>query len=162
MKKIIQVFSLLLVVLVLGGCNYKIVKDPEYVKVGMLSDRMDSEIRLIGDLVKSGEKIAVYEHNLYETLNGENLYDKNGGWLLKQEYYCSKNISSQVETISKKTGITQYKGNYNLVSLEEFKKYLLQNNANCVQVLGLEHSGVTTKVLSLGFEADDMAIWKSR
>jgi hypothetical protein len=162
MKKLFTFFSLLLAVLVLGGCNYKIVKNPTYIKVGMLSDRMDSEIRLIGDLVKPGEKIAVFEHNLYETANGESLYEKNGGFLLKQEYYCSKNISSQVEEISKKTGVFYYKGDYNLISLEDFKKYLLQNNANCVEVLDLERSGDTKKVLSWGLEADDMAIWKSR
>ncbi len=161
MKKIIPVLTLGFIILFLGGCSYKIVKNPSYVKIGMLSDRMDSEIRLIGDLVKPGEKIAMYEHNLTGA-EGESLYDKNGGWLLKQEYYCSKNISNKVEEISKKTGVAYYKGNLNLVSLEDFKSYLSQNNANCVQVLDLQRSGETKKVLSWGLEADDMAIWKNR
>lgn len=133
-----------------------------YEKVALLSDRMDSEIRLIGDLVKPGEKIALYDYNLDETANGISLYEKNGGWLLKQEYYCSKNISSQVENISKKTGVTYYKGDFDLVSLDDFKNYLSQNNANCIQVLDLERSGKTKKVLAYGLEADGMVIWKNR
>jgi len=142
--------------------NTEQVTNSKYVKVAMLSDRMDSEIRLIGNLVKPGEKIALYDYNLDETANGVSLYEKNGGWLLKQEYYCSKNISSQVENVSKKTGVTYYKGDFDLVSLEDFKNYLSQNNANCIQVLNLERSGETKKVLAYGLEADGMIIWKNR
>mgnify|MGYP001594391235 FL=1 len=136
---------------------------PKYTKVGMLSDRMNSEIGLIGNLVTPEEKIAMYEHNLYESYNGSSLYDKNGGWLLKQEYYCAKNVSTHVEEISTKTGVNYYKGNTGLVSLEDFKKYLTQNNAGCIQVLDLdsvEHFGNVKKALSWGLEADDMAVWQ--
>ncbi|HEV7702293.1 MAG TPA: hypothetical protein VGO63_02535 [Candidatus Paceibacterota bacterium] len=136
---------------------------PKYTKVGMLSDRMNSEIRLIGSLVTPEEKIAMYEHNLYESNNGSSLYDKNGGWLLKQEYYCSKNVSTHIEEISAKTGVNYYKGNTGLVSLDDFKKYLIQNNAGCVEVLDLDsvvHFGNVKKALSWGLEADDMAVWQ--
>jgi len=136
---------------------------PKYTNVGMLSDRMDSEIRLIGSLVKPEEKIAVYEHNLYGEYNGEKFYDGNGGWLVKQEYYCSKNVSEQVEKIATKTGVNYYKGNTSLVSLADFKNYLAQNKAECVQVLDLdsvEHFGSVKKALSWGFEPDRMAVWQ--
>lgn len=130
---------------------------PKYVKVGMLSDRVDNQIRLIGSLVQPEEIIGVYESNVY----GSD-YSHNGGWLLLQEYYCSKNVSSKVEEISAKTGVNSYKGNLDLVSLSEFKNYLAQNNAICVQVLDLDNVqryGNVKKVLSYGFEADDMAVW---
>lgn len=136
---------------------------PKYTNVGMLSDRMDSEIRLIGSLVKPEEKIAVYEHNLYGEYNGKTFYDGNGGWLVKQEYYCSKNVSNQVEKITAKTGVNYYKGNTGLVSLADFKSYLSQNKAECVQVLDLdsvEHFGNVKKALSWGFEPDGMAVWQ--
>ncbi|RIL00474.1 hypothetical protein DCC77_02820 [Candidatus Uhrbacteria bacterium] len=124
---------------------------------------MDDKIRLIGDLVKPDEKVAVYEHNLYGTYNGKSFYSGNGDWLLEQEYYCAKNISDKVEEISAKTGVNYYKGNLNLVQLNEFKKYLSQNKAQCVQVLELdsfERYGNVKKALSWGLEADDMAVWK--
>jgi len=130
---------------------------PKYTKVGILSDRVDAEIRLIGNLVQPGERIGVYEGNVYG-----NSYNQNGGWLLRQEYYCSKNISSKVEEISAKTEINYYKGNLDLVSLSDFKNYLAQNSALCVQVLGLdnpERYGNVKKALSWGLEADDMAVW---
>lgn len=131
---------------------------PKYTKVGMLSDRTDNQIRLIGSLVQSEEKIGVYEGNVYGTD-----YSHNGGWLLLQEYYCSKDVASKVEEISAKTGINSYKGNLDLVSQSEFKNYLSQNNAICVQVLDLDNAqryGSVKKALSYGFEADDMAVWQ--
>ena len=131
---------------------------PKYTKVGMLSDRTDNQIRLIGSLVQSEEKIGVYEGNVYGTD-----YSHNGGWLLLQEYYCSKNVASKVEEISAKTGVSIYKGNLDLVSLSDFKSYLSQNNAICVQVLDLDNQqryGNAKKGLSYGFEADDMAVWQ--
>lgn len=131
---------------------------PKYVKVGMLSDRVDNQIRLIGSLVKSEERIGVYENNVYGSY-----YSHNGGWLLLQEYYCSKNASSKVEEISAKTGVNSYKGNLDLVSLGDFKNYLSQNNAICVQVLDLDNVqryGNVKKALSYGFEADDMNVWQ--
>ena len=136
---------------------------PKYTKVEMLSDRMDLEIRLIGSLVKPEEKIAVYEHNLYGEYNGEKLYDGNGGWLVKQEYYCSKNVSDQVEKIAAKTGVNFYKGNTGLVSLADFRNYLSQNKAECVRVLDLdsvEHFGNVKKALSWVFYPDGMAVWQ--
>ncbi|MDP3769875.1 MAG: hypothetical protein Q8R40_02985 [bacterium] len=131
---------------------------PKYAKVGMLSDRVDNQIHLIGSLVQPEERIGVYEGNVH----GSD-YSHNGGWLLLQEYYCSKDISSKVEEISSKTGVNSYKGNLDLVSLSEFKNYLVQNNAICVQVLGLDNPqryGNVKKVLSYGLEADDMAVWQ--
>ena len=131
---------------------------PKYAKVGMLSDRVDNQIRLIGSLVQSEERVGVYEGNVY----GSD-YSHNGGWLLLQEYYCSKDVSNKVEEISTKTGVNYYKGNLDLVSLNEFKNYLAQNNAICVQVLDLDNVqryGNVKKALSYGFEADDMAIWQ--
>ena len=136
---------------------------PKYTKVGMLSDRMNSEIRLIGSLVKPEEKIAVFEHNLYGKYNGKKLYDGNGGWLVKQEYYCSKNVSEQVEKITARTGVNYYKDNTGLVSLTDFKSYLAQNKAECVQILDLdsvEHFGNVKKALSWGFEPGGMAVWQ--
>lgn len=131
---------------------------PKYAKVGMLSDRLDDQIRLIGSLVKPEERIGVYEGNVY----GSD-YSHNGGWLLLQEYYCSKNVANKVEEIGAKTGVSFYKGNLDLVSLGDFKNYLSQNNAICVQVLDLDNVqryGNVKKALSYGFEADDMAVWQ--
>lgn len=131
---------------------------PKYSKVGTLSERVDNQIRLIGSLVQSEEKIGVYEGNVYGTD-----YSHNGGWLLLQEYYCSKDVANKVEEISAKTGVNSYKGNLDLVSQSEFKNYLSQNNAICVQVLDLDNAqryGNVKKALSYGFEADDMAVWQ--
>lgn len=131
---------------------------PRYSKVGMLSDRLDDQIHLIGNLVQPEEKIGVYEGNIY----GSN-YSHNGDWLLQQEYYCSKNVASKVDEVSAKTGINFYKGNLDLVSSDDFKKYLSQNNAICIQVLNLtnpQRYGSVQKALSWGFEADNMAIWQ--
>lgn len=138
---------------------------PKYTKIGMLSDRMDSEIRLIGSLVKPEEKIAVYEHNLYGTYEGKSFYDGNGGWLVKQEYYCSKSISDHLEEITAKTGASYYKGADGWNSLNDYKNYLVKNNATCVFVKNLDHpeyfdGARVSKVLSWGFEADGMAIWQ--
>lgn len=136
---------------------------PKYSSVGMLSDRMDDNTRLIGNLVKSDEKIAVREHNLYGSYQGKTSYSGNGGWLLEQEYYCAKNISGKIEEISARTGVAYYKGDVNLVQLSEFKKYLSQKNAHCVHVLeidSVERYGNVKKALSWGLEANDMSIWR--
>ncbi len=136
---------------------------PKYRKVGMLSDRMTSKVQLIGNLVKPNEKIAVYEHNLYGSYLGKDFYDGNGGWLLKQEYYCAKNISDHVEEISEITGVKNYKGNSELVSLDEFKSYLAKQNADCIENLKLDEInflGNIRNTLSWGLEADDMAVWQ--
>ncbi len=135
---------------------------PKYNRVGSLASRMDSKIRLIGTLVRSEEKIAVYEHNLYGSYNGKSFYEGNGGWLLEQEYYCSTNITNQVDEVVAKTGISYFKGNLDLVSLEEFKVYLAQNKANCIQILDLNSKGRygdVKKALSWGLEADDMDVF---
>lgn len=131
---------------------------PKYAKVDILSRRVDSQTRLISSLVKPEERIGAYEGSVY----GSD-YGHNGGWLLLQEYYCSKNVSSKIEEISAKTGINSYKGNLDLVSLNDFKNYLAQNNAICVQVLHLDNAqryGNVDKVLAYGFEVDDMAVWQ--
>jgi hypothetical protein len=135
---------------------------PKYAKVGMLSDRMDSEIRLIGSLVKPEEKISVYEHGLYGEYNGKTFYDRNGGWLVDQEYYCSKNISDQVEKVLEKTNIDNFCGNTCFVSKENFKEYLKQNKANCISVNNYNplDTNETRKKLMWGLEADEMAIWQ--
>ena len=135
---------------------------PKYSKVGMLSDRMDSEIRLIGSLVKPEEKIAVYEHNLYGEYNGKTFYDGNGGWLVKQEYYCSKNVSDQVEKIVAKTGVNYYSGTTGLDSLANFKSYLAQNKATCVSVNSYNplDNTETREKLMWGYEPDGMAVWQ--
>lgn len=130
---------------------------PRYTKVELLSDRVDNAVRLIGDLIKSEERIGVHEPNVYGSL-----YSQNGGWLLRQEYYCSKNISSKVEEISARTGVNFYKGNLDLVSLSEFKSYLVQNDAMCISVSDLDNPelyGRAQKALSWGLFANDMAIW---
>lgn len=129
-----------------------------YSKVETLSDRLDEQVRLISSLVQPEEKIAVYEHNLYG-----DYYGVSGGWLLSQEYYCTKNISNKVAEISAKTGINHYKGNLDLVSFDDFVNYLSQNNATCVQVLDLDNPhkyGDVKKALSYGLEANNMAIWE--
>jgi hypothetical protein len=135
---------------------------PRYTKVGMLSDRMDSEVRLIGDLIEPGEKIAVYEDNLYGAYNGKKLYDGNGGWLLKQEYYCSRNVSDQVEKIATETGSAYFCGNMCFVSGEDFKTYLKQNKVSCISVNNYNpiDNSETRKKLMWGLEADNMAVWK--
>jgi hypothetical protein len=136
---------------------------PKYKKVGMLSDRMTSNVQLIGNLVKPNEKIAVYEHNLYGSYLGKNFYDGNGGWLLKQEYYCAKDISSHTEEISKITGVNNYKGNSKLVSLSEFKSYLVKQGADCIENLKLDpinFLGNIRNTLTWGLEADEMAVWQ--
>ncbi|MDD2495079.1 MAG: hypothetical protein PHE29_07805 [Tissierellia bacterium] len=124
---------------------------------------MDTEPHLIGDLVEPGEKIAIYEDNLYGAYQGKPFYDGNGGWLLEQEYYCSRDISSQVEKISEKTGIYSYKGNTDLISVEDFKKYLTEQKAWCVEardVYSVEHLGNIKKALAWGLEADGMNVYK--
>jgi hypothetical protein len=140
-------------------------KIPRYTEVGMLSDRMNSELQLIGDLVKPGEKIAMYEHNLYGSYEGKSSYEGNGGWLLEQEFYCSNNISDQVDNIILKTGVKYYtpSGTY-LGSLEDFKNYLIKNKANCVDVRNLdsvERFGNIKKALGWGLEADGMKIYEA-
>lgn len=136
---------------------------PKYRKIGMLSSRMTDSVQLIGNLVRPNEKIAVYEHNLYGSYLGKNFYDGNGGWLLKQQYYCATNISNHIEEISQITGVKNYKGNSELVSLDEFKAYLVDQDANCVENLRLEpvnFLGNIQNTLTWGLEADDMAVWQ--
>ena len=135
---------------------------PKYSKVGMLSDRMSDQVRLIGDLVKFNEKIAVYEHNLYGSYNGGSLYDKNGGWLVQQEYYCSKDISKHLTDVVAKTGVNYFSNSINFVQFSEFDKYLSQNNANCISVNNYNplDNLETRKKLMWGLEADNMAVWQ--
>ena len=138
-------------------------KLPKYVKVGALSDRMTNDVQLISKLVSEDEKIANYEHNLYGSYLGKRHYDGNGGWLLRQNYFCAKNISTQVEVISQLTGVRYYKGNSSLINLDEFKDYLRIQKADCIQNLKLNpgsYFGDIENVLVWGLEADDMAIWR--
>jgi hypothetical protein len=151
---------------------------PKYARVEKLSDRMTNDVQLIGDLVKTNEKIAIYEHNLYGTNQGETIsdgegnsfyhgqsfYELRGGELLKQKYYCSSNISNQVERVSDIMGVYFYKGNQKVVTLSDFKSYLKQNNANCIMVWNMdseEYFGTKEKkALAWGLAADDMVVWK--
>lgn len=140
---------------------------PKYKKVDMLSDRMTNKVQLIGNLVESSEKIAVYEHNLYGSYLGDNFYDKNGGWLLEQQYYCANNISDHIEEISQITGVRNYKGNSELVSLDEFRLYLRRQADGCVERLKLnpvksfaDFSNPANYTLVWGLGADSMAVWQ--
>jgi hypothetical protein len=131
---------------------------PMYSNVGKLSDRLDYEIRIIGSLVGPEEKIAVNEHNIYASS-----YNQNGGWLLNQDYYCSKNIAAKVEEVGLMTGINFYKGNIDLITLKDFKDYLVMNGAECIGVLKLDNPqryGDIKKALSWGISADDMSVWQ--
>jgi hypothetical protein len=129
-----------------------------YSKTGMLSGRMDNQVRLISTLIRPDEKVATNEGGL-----SAGNYDRNGGWILKQQYYCSKDVASKVDEIAETTNVHIYKGNLDLITLDSFKRYLAQNNAICVQVLDLNNQwkyGDEQKALAYGFEADIMAIWQ--
>lgn len=154
---IFAISVLLICLFFLGG--YKVIF-PKYLRVGTLAERLTGEPTLIRDIVNKDERIAQNEHML-----NDDIYDKEGGALLTMEYYCSFNISSKVEAISEKTGVTYYKGNLELVSLEDFKHYLDTKYAICIEVLPLNNPqmyGDVKKALSWGLEADDMIIYKKR
>ena len=126
---------------------------PKYKKIDTFKNRLNEEARLIGEIVNNNEKIAQYEHNLYWNYKGENLYDKNGGWLVQQKYYCAKNISEHVQEVSKRFWIYTYQADYRkIVGLEEFKKYLNEMDAECISLEG-NHFG-------WWLFTDEMNIWK--
>lgn len=136
---------------------------PRYTKIALLVERMEEDPVLIKNLINPGEKIGRHENQLYGLSEGRRYYDAWGGWLIEQDYYCSKNISVRIEEIATKTSVYHYKGNIDLVSAEDFRKYLIEQKTNCVEVLDLNNAklyGNVKKALSLGLEADNMAIWK--
>lgn len=151
---------------------------PRYSKTDTLFNRMDTDVHIIGDLVYYDEKISGNENGLYGVNEGETIHDEDGnyfyhgqsfyslsgGTLVKQKYYCSKNISNQIEKVSEITGINYYKANLELVSLNDFKEYLIKNNATCVMVWnnldGLKNVGDAKKALTWGLEAEGMNIYK--
>lgn len=128
---------------------------PKYNSIGYLNDRMSSNLQLLPELIGSNEKVGVYENNLH----GDS-YEKNEGWLLRQpNIYCSDNIANNIENISGKTGVEVYKGNgpSEYISLEEFKNYLLKQNAKCVSVNVING----TKVISWEvFVGNDLKVWE--
>lgn len=129
-----------------------------YKNKGLLTDRMDTTLRPLNSLVQKNERIDVYENNV----RNDRWYQSNGGYLLKElEIYCAEDINNHIEEISKKTGISYFKGNggKELVSLEVFKNYLISNNASCVDIFYLQP--LESKVIGWGLEVGpDMKIWE--
>lgn len=127
---LVVVFFLCLAIITIGliCAIYKQNDLPKYKKLGILEDRIGSQVYLIKDLVKSKEKISDNEYYL------NNSYNKNGESLLNTQTYCSNNIPNHIEEISKTTGVYYYKGNTQLIDLDSFKNYLYENEAKCVEV----------------------------
>jgi hypothetical protein len=169
-RLLVVVFFLSLVIITIG-LIYDIYKQndlPKYKKIGILEDRIGSQVYLIKDLVKSKEKVSNNEYYL------NNSYDKNGESLLKTRTYCSNNIPNYIEEISKKTGVYYYKGNTQLIGLDSFKNYLYENEAKCVEVFTYTTGGFLGNVtgspeyetnpiktvLSWGIDYEDWGIYK--
>lgn len=146
-------FAFIWVLIMIFSENFNDNQYPKYKNIDTFENRLADDVKLINELVFSWEKIAQYEHNLYWSFEGENLYDKNGWWLLEQKYYCAKNVFNHLEDISKKTWISTFEGDYKeIVTLWQFRNYLEEMNADCVEVRGYN--------LGWGLFTDKMVIWK--
>lgn len=100
---------------------------PRYTKVCKFSDRVDSQLRLIGDLMQPNEKYNYREEDILNHNDEEYLKKKS------QRIFCAKNISFLIDEISNKTKV--YKYGYNgILSKIEFAKELEKQNAQFIEV----------------------------
>ncbi len=107
----------------------------KYKSLGNLEDRMSTDLKKIRDLVNQGERIGENENRV-----NDNLYYKNGGFLLDQEIFCATNITDHIDEFANIHKTEHFKGNDALlfasskVSAEEFKRYLRSEGANCIEI----------------------------
>jgi hypothetical protein len=137
---------------------------PKYKKIGDLSERMTDQPQLLKNIVNTnaGERVAKYEYNLYDFR-----YELDSLQLLNMPYYCSKDISSDIDGLSKNLSIDFYKSDTDRVSLNEFKEYLILMDANCVSVGTFSKYNpnmgkilTTEKTLFWCLEAEGLGIYK--
>ncbi len=138
-----------------------------YRQVSSLKDRMTNNLTKIGDLVKPGERIGENENRI-----NDDLYYKNGGFLLSQNIYCAKNVTNHVDDFAKSNGASHFKGNDAIimassqVSSDEFKHYLTSESGNCIEIANLSDyenkniiwSGID-KVVERSVFTNSMDVW---
>ena len=103
---------------------------PSYTKVCKFSDRVDSQLRIIGDLMQPNEIYADKEVDIYCLNHYDENYFKNNS----QRYFCAKNISFLIDEISDKTKVYNYLGYSGILSKIEFAKELVKQNAQYITV----------------------------
>lgn len=118
--KVLFIFS---AILMLGFIIKKITKNyqyPKYTKICNLSDRLDSKIRLVGELINPNEICSSYEEDLYN----RNLYYDYDQMKKIEDVYCSKNIFSQIDELQSITNVYHFDAqNYNIPK-NEFITYI--------------------------------------
>ena len=137
-------FFLLVIGIIVWGTTHK-EKIPsqltQYHKVGLLVDRMGTELQLLGDLIRPGEIVAPDERVLEFLLRNKSESLHKYSFSNLSGLYCSKNISAHVEEVSARTGANYYSRGFifgegwGFISLQEFKNFLVQNNAYCLEFI---------------------------
>lgn len=103
---------------------------PRYTKVCKFSDRVDSQLRIIEDLMLPNEIYADHEVDIF----GLNHYDENHFKKNSQRIFFAKNISFLIDEISDKTKVYNYLGYSGILSKIEFEKELVKQNAKFISV----------------------------
>lgn len=157
---LILIVITILAILVIGYLFLISNNAPNYERVGPITSRLSSEPILLRELIRPGEKIARNIDFIDPIVEGS---PSEGEKILSQEVYCAFNIADKVEEISERTNTYTYKGNEDLVSIEDFKSYLSENMASCVWVRGAEKEFYDTdKVLVWDLTAEGMNIYISK
>ena len=150
------------IIVVLVSLLYAFVYEFEnirYKEVEPLVNRFDAGIVNLGKVIANNERIG-------RDLNSVTFYHPDNEKLVASpNIYCSTNITDNVSDISETTGIFEYKGDKDLISYSEFKKYLETNSALCITIVNFlgstfEYYQVQS---ALGWEfqiTSDLYIWR--
>ena len=109
----------------------------DYKKISLFSERVNENLVPLKDVVSDLERIGSTKNSVVGSH-----YDGWGGYVLSKEHtYCATNIYDQIDAVSHITGVYHYKGDKDLVSLNEFKEYLIDEDAFCIT--SVEFGGYT-------------------
>lgn len=91
--------------------------------IDSIENRLTPEVKQIRDLKKYGEQVEEKDRSYAINSGDESLYD---------DFYCSTELENKIQDIQNKSGITNlYLGRKN-TSIENFTKYISDNNIVCL------------------------------
>lgn len=96
---------------------------PQWKIADSVNDRITSKVVRISDIKKLGEKIAERGSSFTLNLDRPTIYD---------DFYCSSNIEDYINEVQEKSGIRNLYLNKQPSTIEDFTRYLEQNNIQCL------------------------------
>ncbi len=118
--------------------EHMILDYPQWNMVNILGERIDSNLRSVSEIIKSGERVGNVGASSYsfKISDSESLF--NDGF--RKDIYCSDQIYNHIGDISNKRGIVHFYIGGKDVPFQYFRDNIKDNNVDCILVDSYENS----------------------